>query len=202
MPQSLRLGSKLRKLSNVPLLLRARTSHTSYTDELGGWYGYDAVWYTLLSFHLIKKPSDYFSIVFYYQTASGGSDGYNEPGPYDPNTTEFWLQEYDYINMGNPLGAYYKITAGGRGLFLRHFEKGYVIVDPQSAITSTIDKEDLSITGTVRQITEDNMTRASWELATSGPSGARGQQKGIILYHTPYLANVTSTGMSGSGSGM
>jgi len=187
--------------TNIPVMMQVKTSHSSYTDDFtdtGGysWNGYDALWYTLMFFHLFKKSTDYVSWVPYCQTYfnDAGVTGYVEPGPWNGvDDDNYYPAEYTYLQqIGEPLGAYYTKTAGGVKFYIRKFTNGYAIVNPSASANSGAVSiaNDLDITETVKEITKDNMS-SSWESAstiTEFSDGSFVGYRGKFLYYTPSVS--------------
>ena len=183
------------RVPSIPILYGSRTAHENYLHYGAeyDWYGYDAVWFSLMSFHLIKKDSDFYSFNFYCQ------DAYNAPGPYD-GTSEYWLPEYDDLQaIGSPIGAYYTKTTDGVTFYLRKFTNGYAIVNPSaSANSGAITKTDLDITETVYEITKDNMdsTWGSGSDFTEWADGSFVGRRGKFLYFGDVGMQISSGSLS------
>jgi len=124
----------------------------SGTDNWGKSFSYeDALWYAFGSYLLVKEDN-----VFFYFLGENGTGDYNE-------IDEIWQDEYDYINIGNPVGGYYAKAVDGINLYMRKYDLGYVIVNPQLTDLSNVNyATDLGLQGTFREITHANMTTDPW----------------------------------------
>lgn len=137
----------------------------NYGQSLTFW---DVLWYALGSYYIAKNESEnnsYFSF----------SIGYND---------EPWFDEYDNIDLGNAIGTYYTKSVDGKTLYLRKFQKGYIIVNPQVTpdLSDVNYSTDLGITETCREITHSNMGD-SWDgISTSTTFATFKAHRSKVLY--------------------
>ena len=149
----------------------------SGTDNWGKAVTYEeALWYALGSYLMVKEVNVFFCF---------SSTSYN-------TVSERYYDEYDYLDLGDPVGNYYTKVVDGTTFYLRKFDSGYVIVNPGLDDETTIDYSDLGITETCREITHDNMDEADWDtISTSTQFATFKSHRAKILWvnavgtHTP-----------------
>jgi len=139
---------------------------------------WDVLWYGIGSYLLEKNPDgagSYFSIK--WNASFSMVD---------------WFDEYDYLDLGDPVGNYYTKVVDGTTFYLRKFDSGYVVINPGLDDETTIDYSDLGITETCREITHDNMDEADWDtISTSTQFATFKSHRAKILWvnavgtHTP-----------------
>jgi chitodextrinase len=125
----------------------AMMSHTklfpgqSGTDNWGKLADYwQILWYSLGSFLLTR--SDLGNHYFMFNDGTG----YNRL---------YWYDEYEKIDLGNPVAPYGVTTVGSARVYWREFEKGYVYVNP-----TPYDAAMVMLPTASRQLTHDNLGAA------------------------------------------
>ena len=169
----------VKAVTHSDVLLQAFTHEVgpgeSGTDTYGKSYVFeDLLWYAMGSYFMVKENNVY----FYF-------------GQHDYNMIDaVWYDEYDYINIGNPVGDYYAKAVDGITLYMRKYDLGYVIVNPQTTDLSNVDySTDLGLSGTFREITHANMAtnpltgiEASTQFATFKSHRAKILYSGLVVY--------------------
>ena len=124
---------------------------------------WDALWYAMGSFHLGKNVVDNNS---YF----GFSEGYN---------TVTWYDEYDRIDLGNAVGGYSITNYGGKNIYWREFERGYVYVNPTNYSVSAI-----SLPKKCKQLTHNNFKNDHSTLASINTINLKGHRAAFLLKET------------------
>ena len=141
----------------------------------------DILWFAIGSYLIAQTDKTY----FYFR----GDGLYSDSDPY-------W-DEYTYLELGNPVGGYYVKAVDGINLYMRQYDLGYVIVNPQGSVSpstatdlSNVDySTDLGLSGTFREITHANMAtspltdiEASTQFATFKSHRAKILYSGLVVY--------------------
>lgn len=147
--------------------------HISHTDLKKGQSGtdnfgkpvtfWDILWYSMGSYHLGKNTVDNNS---YW----GFSESYNKAT---------WYDEFDYIDLGPALGKYKVTTYGGKNIYWREFERGYVYVNPTRYSVSAI-----SLPKKCKQLTRNNFKKNPATLASINTINLKGHRAAFLLKET------------------
>ena len=157
-------------MSQIHNFRLAYISHTdlekgqSGTDNWGKPVTYwDILWYSMASYHLGKNTVDNNS---YW-------------GFCDSRSKATWFDEYDYLDLGSALGKYKVTNYGGKNIYWREFEKGYVYVNPNRYRVSAI-----SLPKKCKQLTRDNFKKGTATLASINTINLNGYRAAFLLKET------------------
>ena len=141
-------------------LRQGRSGTDNWGNSVTFW---DALWYAMGSFHLGKNVIDNNS---YF----GFSEGYS-------NVT--WHDEYDRIDLGNAVGGYSITNYGGKNIYWREFERGYVYVNPTRYSVSAI-----SLPKKCKQLAHGNINKDTATLASIDTINLKGYRAAFLLKET------------------
>ncbi|MGI6657054.1 MAG: putative glycoside hydrolase [Desulfobulbus sp.] len=99
---------------------------------------WQALWYSMCSYHLARRDAPNNSY-FMFKTK-----GYQ---------SVWWFDGYDRIDLGRALGEYTVRNISGTNVYMREFEKGYVLVNPtrQDATSVSLPQSCIVLTHVDRQ---------------------------------------------------
>ena len=165
----------LRNIKNSKLCFLSTTelpsTSSSGTDNWGKSFTYwDALWYSLGSYSLGKndtRNNSYFSFI--------------RTGSY--NSLNFYYDEYDYIDLGKAVSVYEISNIGGRNIYWREFENGYVYVNP-----TPYDVTSISLPEPCKQITHSNFKSDIDNLPTTSSFVLR-SHRAAFFYKSNYQSS-------------
>jgi len=124
---------------------------------------WDVLWYAMGSFHIGKNTVDNNS---YF----GFTESYNK---------QSWYDEYDYINLGRAMDNYKVTNYGGKNIYWREFEKGYVFVNPTKREVSSI-----ALPKTCKQLNHSNFKNNPDTLPNINTISLKAYRAAILLKKT------------------
>ena len=136
----------------------------SGTDNQGKPVTYhEILWYSMASYHLGKNTvenNSYWSFC-------------------DSRDKATWFDEYDYIDLGPALGKYKVTTYGGKNIYWREFERGYIYVNPTKYSVSAI-----SLPKKCKQLTRYNFKKDPATIASINTINLKGHRAAFLLKET------------------
>ena len=164
-------NSKVCFLSSTDL---TNTSSTG-TDNWGKSFTYwDGLWYSLGSYLIGKndiKNNSYFNFI--------RTSNYSN--------LDFYYDEYEHIDLGKATSSYKISNIGGRNIYWREFEYGYVYVNPTPNNVASI-----SLPEPCKQITHTNFKSNIDNLPTKN-SFALNSHRAAIFYKSDYQSAQSTT---------
>ena len=143
--------SSISTIENMEVVVHSSTNlavgATGGTDNYGKSVDFwDVFWYSMGSYLISRTNDTYFGFrLTNYNNAAN------------------WVDEYDLIELGSPVGSYYPKGVDGTTIYMRKYDYGYVIVNPQTTDLSNVSfADDLDISETCYEITHANMATDPW----------------------------------------
>lgn len=179
-------------LDNTSAWIYVSTDHVNMGDTGVDNYGYSitgwqALWFAIASYAIGMNNNNPHYFEFAYD---GSNSAYNQEGKY-------YYDEYDYIDLGNPISTYQILNQGGTNIYWRAFDTGYVFVNPTTSSVTSINLSSLGIENVVQR-THENLTTDKGLLPYATTLDLDGHRGAILI-----KASVPDTGIfdkrSGSG---
>ena len=152
----------------------------SGSDNYGKSFSfYDALWYSLGSYLVGKNDRNNNSYFQFYHSQA------------HYNTESLYYDEYG-IDLGKAVGDYRKAVYGGKNLYWREFEKGYVYVNP-----TTSDVSSISLPKPCKQLTHSNLKTSPDSLPDVASINLK-SHRAAILYKSNSSSSSAGSGSSGN----
>lgn len=170
-------------------LARDRQGTDNWGKPVSFW---QTLWYALGSFQLGRNDA----LGNSYFMFSGESVA----------TKIWWYDEYDKIDLGRSVGAYRVTVVGGRNIYWREFERGYVYVNSADLPCVALDDEGFCIYGDVApaQLTlPQACTEITHENLGAPPATLpRITSIRVAPHHAVFLRKAAATGQDSDGDGV